>query len=99
MSSDSEQPREKVHGKDCHSDTEDDSGKSSFCSAFTKCERESADHEGNECKPLRDGSSERLLKYIYRVFPRRIALRSGRAGHCKNCSEGNRPPLDCPKEM
>jgi hypothetical protein len=44
-----EKPCEKIHCENGHSDSENDSCEGSLCSALTKSEGESTDHEGNQC--------------------------------------------------
>ena len=73
-------PRQEIHRRDSHSDTEEHTGKDTLRAAFTEGEGEAGHDNGNEREAASDGAGESLLKYANRVFSRRSSrLGKGRS--------------------
>src|SRR5580704_2421311 len=83
------QPREKVHGGDGHTDTEQNAREYAFRATFTKGESKTGHHDCNEREPTRDGAGERRHENVDGVLPGGIAaLRVRRSGKKQTDRDG-----------
>src|SRR5713226_6554144 len=76
-------PRQEIHRRDSHSDTEEHTGKHTLRAAFTEGEGEAGHDNGNEREAASDGAGESLLQHANGVFPRGSSLGEGRSGEEK----------------
>src|SRR5260370_2949618 len=87
-----EQPSEEVHCQPFHSETENDAREGFLSATFAEGEGQAANNDGNQGKPLCDGTGERVLQDVHGVLPRRASacLSEGVAGQKESSTD-----LDC----
>src|SRR5260370_20313165 len=78
------EPRQEIHRRDSHSDTEEHTGKHTLRAAFPEGEGEAGHDNGNERETASDRAGESLLQHANGVFPPGSSLGERRIGDTKS---------------